>query len=189
MNDVPPYTFGQTVWLSIVSQWDRIKVPCPVCYGKLRVTVLLGNGEAVEVECDYCGKGYAGPTGTAFENKATGRVVQATVTGMANERGEWRVTTTPDGYADSQRFETQAEAEADMAVRLKAAEARVADQVCQQQCRARRAVTWHAGYHTAAAARDRRSAEYHEAKAKKLRESAAYLRAQAKAADLTREGG
>jgi len=42
---------------------SQVTAPCPTCYGKLKVTVVLGNGESVLVDCETCGRGYEGPTG------------------------------------------------------------------------------------------------------------------------------
>ena len=50
------YKVGDGVWYATFEVREE-KVPCPVCYGNKSVIVRLGNGDDVQVECDYCGKG------------------------------------------------------------------------------------------------------------------------------------
>lgn len=62
----PERKIGDMVW------WARcetrgVRKPCIVCYGKLEVVLILGNGEQVNLPCDYCGKGYEGPKGYTDE--------------------------------------------------------------------------------------------------------------------------
>lgn len=60
------YNIGDKVWQAVA---ERREVPeaCPVCYGKMRVTLILGNGDQVSLSCDYCGRGYNNPTGQVSE--------------------------------------------------------------------------------------------------------------------------
>jgi len=57
---------GDKVWHACCGT-KQIKVECPICYGKLAVTLILGNGDKVELPCDYCGKGYGYPQGVVTE--------------------------------------------------------------------------------------------------------------------------
>lgn len=59
----PPYQIGSTWWQPVVSP-TRVEVPCPVCCGKLAVTLILGDGTEVGIACDACGKGHSSPQGT-----------------------------------------------------------------------------------------------------------------------------
>ena len=44
-----PFQIGQAVFVADAHSYSEEREPCPVCFGKLSVTVILGNGE-VEVD-------------------------------------------------------------------------------------------------------------------------------------------
>jgi hypothetical protein len=48
---------GDWVWCARLKR-EQVDVPCPVCFTKKEVTVRLGNGDEVVVDCDYCSRGY-----------------------------------------------------------------------------------------------------------------------------------
>ena len=56
------YNVGDIVFYASNDSREE-RIPCPVCFGKLQVIVILGNGTEVLVDCGYCGKGYEGPKG------------------------------------------------------------------------------------------------------------------------------
>ena len=61
-----PFNIGDTYYLPHHNP-TQVTVPCPTCYGALKVTLILGNGEQVDVQCEGCGKGYEGPKGCITE--------------------------------------------------------------------------------------------------------------------------
>lgn len=61
-----PFTIGQQVWEPI-NPPTQVKRPCPACFGKLAVVVILGNDEHVGVPCEACGIGYREPRGYVEE--------------------------------------------------------------------------------------------------------------------------
>ena len=63
MSDVPRFGIGDFVWFACYAV-ATIEEPCPVCFGKKAVTLILGNGEGWIIPCDYCAKGYMEPRGT-----------------------------------------------------------------------------------------------------------------------------
>ena len=56
------YKIGDKVWCPVAETRNH-KITCNVCYGKLMVDILLGNGDKVAVKCNHCGNGYEGPRG------------------------------------------------------------------------------------------------------------------------------
>ena len=62
------YKVGDKVWVAWAGH-RNISEPCPVCFGKCQVTLILGNNESVILPCDYCAKGYMAPTGTITETR------------------------------------------------------------------------------------------------------------------------
>lgn len=47
------YSVGDKAWWAKYSRVP-VKKTCPICYGKMRVTLILGNGNRVETDCSYC---------------------------------------------------------------------------------------------------------------------------------------
>jgi len=60
------YNVGDKVWYARSGR-EEVNHTCPVCYGKLVVTLVLGNDEMIKLPCDYCGKGYESPKGYVVE--------------------------------------------------------------------------------------------------------------------------
>jgi hypothetical protein len=56
------FQIGDIVWYSETHRTAK-HVPCPVCFGKKEVTVILGNGEQIITPCRYCEIGFEGPRG------------------------------------------------------------------------------------------------------------------------------
>jgi len=61
-----PFNIGDTYYLPHHNP-TQVSKPCPVCYGKLKVEMILGNGDHVDVKCEACGKGYEGPRGCVMD--------------------------------------------------------------------------------------------------------------------------
>lgn len=51
------FNVGDKVWWAKY-QVESVKKTCPICDGKLRVTLILGNGDQVETDCTYCERGF-----------------------------------------------------------------------------------------------------------------------------------
>ena len=57
------YKIGDTVWYATY-QRREISIVCPICFGKLKVTLILGNDDTVIMPCTFCGRnGYEPPSG------------------------------------------------------------------------------------------------------------------------------
>ena len=37
---------------------EHVKKECPICFGKMRVALVLGNGDIVETDCNFCERGF-----------------------------------------------------------------------------------------------------------------------------------
>ena len=106
-----PFEIGETYWAPIGSP-EKMTIPCPVCFGQLAVTVVLGDGERVGVPCEACGKGFDGPQGTieVWEHTPSARrFVIDRVKSMWDDR--WTVESEDGQTRDfSELHETEAEA-------------------------------------------------------------------------------
>ncbi len=163
------YPVGAVVW------WARCGVrevtrPCPVCFGKLTVTLILGNGEHVGTPCDYCGKGYMGPQGTETEHEWIASAEQATIHGVRTEQSGDKVSanyTTAAGFCfdDTEAFETKEEAEAKCAEKIEEHARENNRAATHRKEYNHKNYAWHVGYHRREAKRARDSLAWHEARA------------------------
>lgn len=167
MTNEPRFKIGDVVYTVNVGMHEKT-VPCPVCFSKCAVTVILGNGEAIETPCGYCGKGFTAPRGVVTEHEFSALDPRAhVVTGIVVEPYTVRVylgnTFTPsqdDCYAT---FE-EAEAAGQAAVDRHAAEEE--ERMVRSKESTAKSYSWHVGYHLREAERNRERAEYHERRAK-----------------------
>lgn len=105
---------GDQVWLAeIVS--EKVYEPCPICFGKKAVVLILGNGDQVELECKFCAQGWEGPKGMVeVGHRHVEEVSLRTITGvnLRKEHGETAVTYWfgSVGYSGDQVAATRGEA-------------------------------------------------------------------------------
>lgn len=142
---------GDKIWLAHVRQ-ERINVTCPICFGKLKVTLILGDDSQVEVECDYCGKGFEGPQGyvTTYEFKSDPVQIEITGRGMHQSGIEevWTYQYSGCYIANSdQLFKTQAEAVVKCVELVAEHEENKAAHAEKRKQYGHKSYTWAAGYH------------------------------------------
>ena len=164
-KNLSKYQVGDQAWHARCD-WRAVKKLCPVCYGKLKVTLILGNEDSVTMPCDYCRVGFSTPTGEVeeYEHVIEPKLVTITAVELSISKTgtdvEYR-----DGcyvYRDDTLFRDKAGAIA------KGEELKVALDKEQEVGAARIKIkkhekySWNAGYHLRLAKRDRESAERHE---------------------------
>ncbi len=167
------YQAGDEVWWAHYGM-ESVRVECPICFGKMKVTLILGNGDHCEVLCDYCGKGFDGPMGYITEYRYQGGAELVTI----NEVRIRSSLTDPDVFEyytahighfrqlePDDIFDTKEEALARSF--LKSQEKAVNDVTMAERLKkdAKKSFTWNAGYHLRAAKKARQDAEYHELRA------------------------
>ncbi len=100
----PPFTVGEVWWLPSHAP-NKITVPCPVCAGQRRVTLILGDGEHVSLHCDGCGIGFDGPRGVIEEYSYEPQVVPFPIASIVrfdsdSDRYRWTVRSDTGATAD-----------------------------------------------------------------------------------------
>jgi hypothetical protein len=172
MSEYPstPFNLGEAVWVATASAYHQVQVPCPICFGKCLVTLILGNGEHQAVECDFCRHGCEGPTGLASRYVAYSEVKQGTVTGLFERFGERKVEVNGNNHEIGTIFRDAESAEA-YRLRLHADAEQQAQRNFESQFKgAKKKPTWTAGYHRKEIQELHRKLEWHEARLGKLRE-------------------
>jgi len=170
---VNEYKLGDLVWVASYESREG-KEPCPVCFGKLVVTLILGNDERVVLPCDYCGHGFNEPRGYVTVYERLARVESAVITEVRARKTSTGIEYEYRGGSwclDASRvFGTEEQAQAH------AEELAKAEQLCDETSpeRVKRHVqhtySWNAGYHLREVAEARKSMEYHGKMAKICKE-------------------
>ncbi len=102
-----PFNIGDTYYLPHHNP-RQISVPCPICYGNKKVTLVLGNEDQVEVECDGCGLGYEGPRGYIMSYTYEPFVSKFTIAGVHSMyQEEWTVKSTGGETANMKQLYTR----------------------------------------------------------------------------------
>jgi hypothetical protein len=160
---------GDTAWVANVGN-QQILILCEICFGKKVVTLVLGNGEHVELPCGYCGNGYEAPTGKNSIYKFVSEPKQIVIDEVkTNETINGTVKTYCSGhrhYEENQIFLTGEQAE----IECEKIKTKMEN---DQQTRAehikkdvKKSFAWNAGYHLKRAKDDEKSAEYHRSMVK-----------------------
>lgn len=141
----PAFALGQIVWYASASPHGLVEVPCPVCFGKLEVQLVLGNGETQGIACNACERGYSGPTGVLHERAAVSYIKSGPITGMSMRDGKMRYEV--NGWGCDEIFATEAEAEARREVLHVQAEKEASS--INEHClsRDKKKLTWSVSYH------------------------------------------
>jgi len=160
------YKVGDEVWFARCGN-EHIQETCPVCYGKLEVTLILGNEDKIKLPCDYCRRGIGGPTGVINEYDYVSKPEQIRISQVDSKE-------TIDGiiheyhslpyyhHEESLLFDTKEEA---LAKCIMIKEEFEKDQITRTENIKKsknKSFSWNAGYHIGEAKRNRKSAEYHE---------------------------
>ena len=158
---------GQMAYEARAWSYGDQLVPCPVCYGQLFATLILGNGEHVVVECDACGIGYDGPRGVVNEPCAGSRVDTFVVAGvLVDHDGGWKAL----DHSGSGRkwgdeaFATAEEAESRRVVLFEEAIKGAEDRTLRQREYKRKKLTWLVYYHRKGITTAERDLAYHTRK-------------------------
>ncbi len=157
-------------------RYEQKSIPCPVCFSKREVTLILGNGEPVVLPCNYCAPGYQPPSGFVSEYdyvvEAEPVRIDKIDVEVTREGEHCKYRSACYVYDDQDLFESETEA-------LLRAQEKKAELDKEQVSRVdylkkskKASFSWNAGYHLREARRAREEAERHEEKARLCKERA-----------------
>jgi len=160
--DKPKFNIGDDVFVVQSSCHYGVKVPCTVCFGKLRVTVILGNGEHVQTECQHCAGGMDPPSGQSTTWKPHAYIVSGPITGVTHEYDGWRYQVDGRSVQAHEIFATRHEAEPVMEAKLKEETERRQTYERDSFITATKKQVWSAGYHLNRIADCERTMNWHK---------------------------
>lgn len=159
---------GEKVWFAATSRIEAQET-CPICFGKRKVILILGNDERVELDCDFCGKGFDGPKGLVTTYKRFPRAEEVTIRSVeskrkANGEEEVRYIVGVNSIAQPEDLFIDENSALEYA-RQKAAEVQALEEedfIRRTKRGKDKNYAWKAGYHRREAKRHREQAERHE---------------------------
>lgn len=157
------FNIGDTVWF-VQAGSRQVYIPCPDCFGQQALTVILGDGTHLSIDCDCCREGYLGSQGKIKEYQWAGSVESSRITGIQLDSTDVRYglhTACPEKV-----FATREEAETELVEvvkRFEAEEARRMNYVKDTK-NPNRSWAWHVRYHQREIKNAEKTLAYHTAK-------------------------
>ena len=167
---------GDEVWCASFTP-RQVPIECPVCFGKKKVHLILGDGTKVEQKCAYCSPGYSEPSGVIMEwdrqplaelKKISGVHIETTAKGTDVRY----VMSDNYSYPQENVFDTAGEAQAFAFEKVEEYNSEEFEKALRRKQfeRTNRTYSWGVGYHRREANRNREEAERHERMVKVCKE-------------------
>jgi hypothetical protein len=163
------YKTGDCVWVAVAGV-QQVSKECPVCFGKLSVTLTLGNGDGVVLPCQMCAPGYEPPRGFVLEYEYVAQAEVETIREVRTasdadgDRVEY-LTFSSHLLKHGEAFDTQEEAmvsATEKSIRYAEEQRTRAEYLKGNQAKS---YSWNAGYHMREAKRKEEDAARHRERA------------------------
>lgn len=163
------YNIDDVVWYAFVGN-RQVQKTCDICYGKLKVNLILGNGTIVELPCNYCGTSYESPRGyiTTYEFVAEPKQVKISNINIEQTKTSEKITYYTDYGTivnNNYIFDTKEEAEIRCNEIIKQEEIDEFAKTEHLKFNNNKSFSWNAGYHLKEVKKHKQQLEYHERKA------------------------
>jgi len=141
------YNIGDKVWIAQSGQ-KQVRYDCPVCYGQLFVTLILGNGDEIRTPCDYCSKGYEGPKGYVLEYEYVCESRQVTITDKTKQEssGETKCEYRSYDAYFTEAYDSKEEADVKTSENIKEREEQERKNIEWRKSSNHKSYSWHVGY-------------------------------------------
>lgn len=161
-----PVAIGDTVFVAWANAYCQRHEPCPICAGSGFCTLILGSGEQTPVECEFCRRGWDGPSGTITVYEARSGVLEEVVTGIELDERGWIIKTGHRHFNewDAVVFADRTHAESRAAELMVKAQEQAKANYESQFAGNKKKHTWSVGYHRREIAELERKIEWHRAK-------------------------
>ena len=98
-----PFAIGEKLWHAGSDQtagWET----CQCCQGKLRITIILGDGSQESVECEMCRLGYLGASGKTQTYRWRHIPIAFTTDKVSMSGEDFNYRSTYDGYSEAKNL-------------------------------------------------------------------------------------
>lgn len=159
------FKIGDSAWHARCD-WLPVQKPCPVCFTKTQVTLILGDGNQIILPCNFCESGYNPPSGFVqnYEYVSSPQLITIDKINIEIEGDVEKVTYQQGCYLYYE--ETLFSEKEDAIVKCNELKANLEkDQeknITTRKEYSNKSYSWNAGYHLREAKKSRENAEYHE---------------------------
>ena len=157
----PKFHIGEVAfWVESSCLWQK-KVHCSMCFGKLKVQIILGNDEIISSECGACSSGINGPSGFETIWEAAALVNSRNIDGVIQTHGEWKYRINNQEYFGSDLYKSAEEAEPIRLAKLAEEKQRSDSWYKDHFHELKKSQIWNAKYHRTKIEDYERSIEWH----------------------------
>lgn len=165
------FNIGDKVfWVESSTHYGK-QIPCPLCFGKRFVTIILGDDSQTKIQCGYCEKGCSGTTGFATVWEPMARVNSGTITGVSLRDGI-RYEVGSKSLTESDLFAGEQDAESLRLAKFEEEKARAEEWFRESFIQAKKKQIWSAGYHRNNIKQLERSIEWHKLRLRMIKDPA-----------------
>lgn len=158
------FHIGQVVLVPWAHSCAQKTITCPICEGKKFVTLILGTGEHVPMECQGCGTGFREPQGTVNTWAPASGIRELRITGISIENDVFRYQVGFENLKSGDLFTSRVLAESRRAELAIEAEAQAQRDFESQFKSKRNGHGWSVRYHREEIVRLERSLAWHRSK-------------------------
>jgi len=155
-------------WVESHTHYGK-SIPCPMCFGKQFVTIILGDGSETKSECGMCSHGLDRATGQAKTWDAVALICSGEITGVSTREGiKYEV-----GYKSVYQhecFDSKELAEVERDKKQKECERRRDEWFKESFINCKKSQIWNAGYHKGCIEYNERQIEWHKARLGMIKE-------------------
>lgn len=165
------YKIGDKVWWAHCGTRE-VQHACPICFGKKKVTLILGDDSEVECECDFCGKGYQHAIGYVIEHDWVAEPKQITIDGISidhyGDKRTIRYSYLNYCLYDEDVFDTEEEAKIQCDKKTTEHNENVRKNLYSRAQSSHKSYSWSVGYSKREIKEAQRRIEWHQAKIKEI---------------------
>lgn len=136
-------------------------MPCPMCFGKRFVTLILGDESQTKSACGFCERGMEGSTGTATVWEPYAAVRSGVISGISTKDGI-RYEVGYETIKEYEAFSTEADAQIECDKQYSLAKERAKEWFEKAFIDCKKKQIWSAGYHKNCIKSAERNIEWHQ---------------------------
>ena len=156
-------SIGDTVyWVESYTHYGKT-IPCPMCFGKRFVTIILGDESRTEIICGMCSHGLDVATGQAKTWDAEAVIHSGVITGISTRDG-YKYEVGHFTISAHDCLDSEEEAKPVREIRLKQAQEQRDSWKKDNFIQCKKSQIWSAGYHRSCIERAEQNIEWHKSR-------------------------
>lgn len=164
------YNIGdKAYWIESNTNYGK-KIPCPMCFGKRFITLILGDDSQAQIECGFCSHGLERPSGFANTWEPAAIIHSGVITGVSNREGTKYEIGRCNLFAH-ELYSTEDEAKLVQEVKLKEVTEQAERWFKESFIRAKKQQIWSAGYHRNCIKSAERTISWHQLRLNMIKEN------------------